>query len=188
MKRPCTKCEEKESHAKLIFILLALIFGLAVYNFFTNRDFFKTSLSSIFTMIIAICITYIATKRDSNVRDIKRHAEYLLRNIQQLVLNENFYSIPISEDIEKSRKIREDIQMRNKKLRNLIDILKKYQDIFQIENELKYIDDNFSDYRKFVDESLMDLEELSKNRHALQNYATNIDSKCDTIISILYCQ
>lgn len=177
--------------------LLIFTVCVSIYNYNNNVNFLDISVGTSLTLLIAISVAYLATQKktddreakksiEQDKRDAKKHIELIIEKIQSIVQSEQFYCIQNPGDHTNSRKIRENLQMANKKMKNLIYILEKYGERFDFVEEAKYINSNFSEYRGFVDDLLMDLEALSKANRALHNYAINIDNKCDEIIFKLH--
>lgn len=54
------------------------------------------------------------------------------------------------------------------------------------QDDVKYIDEQFTEYKSFVSDHLNDLDYLSKSETQLRKYSENIDSKCDQIIVKFY--
>ena len=73
-----------------------------------------------------------------------------------------------------------------RKLANCLNVLVEYGKQLGFQDDVKYIDEEFSRYKTFVSEHLNDLEYLSKSETHLRKYLENIDSKCDQIVVKLY--
>lgn len=168
------------------FLLFLGTFGIGIYNICNNEKFWEMPIGTVLTLLVAISIAYIATQKRNDDREAKKRAERLVEKIQAIVQNEHFYRIHSPDDDVTQKAIREEIQMTNKRLKNLIEILKKYGKKFKFEAEANYIDENFKHYRDHVDSLIMDLGTLAATKTILQKWADNIDSKCEEVISKLY--
>lgn len=75
-----------------------------------------------------------------------------------------------------------------RKLSNCIDVLKEYNDSFDIQGDIDYLYSQYKEYNDFVSEKLIKVDELntSESQLKLKKYSENIDSRCDRILATLY--
>ena len=81
-----------------------LALGVAITSFICNDDFWKVNAAQALTLIVTICIAFWATQLKNDERKKKEHAEQLLRKIQTIVADEQFYSISSSCDVVEHKK------------------------------------------------------------------------------------
>ena len=159
--------------------LIAFIIVIGIVNLIKNTEFWTSSISQVITLLIAIIITLYATQYKNDQRKAKDYAENVIRKIQNIVNDEKF--IIFTPNIDKLI-----ITMSNRKLSNYTSILKAYGKKLGFSEEAKYIEEEFQRYRTFVDDHITDIEYLKKSTTTLQNYADNIEQKCEHIILNLY--
>ena len=172
---------------RLIKIVVGLCFilalGVAITSFICNDDFWKVNAAQALTLIVTICIAFWATQLKNDERKKKEHAEQLLRKIQTIVADEQFYSISSSCDVVEHKKR---VTMSNRSLSNSIEMLKKYAETLGFKEGAEYIAKEFKEYKEFVSEHLEDVDYLSKSESTLKKHSENIYTKCDWIILELY--
>lgn len=160
-----------------------LALGVAITSFICNDDFWKVNAAQALTLIVTICIAFWATQLKNDERKKKEHAEQLLRKIQTIVADEQFYLISSSCDVIEHKK---KINMSNRSLSNSIEMLKKYAETLGFKEGAEYIAKEFKEYKEFVSEHLEDVDYLSKSESTLKKHSENIYTKCDWIILELY--
>ena len=159
-------------------VLGATIIGLLVYNAVNNKDFWVLSLSQGLTLSIAIIIAFYASQFRNDERKLKEITEKLLYKLQKYINSEIFVDVGEFEKRE--------VLTNNKKISNVIDSISKCSSSFHIKDDLNYIKDEFKEYKSFVGDHIEDKEYLKKSKAEYQKIASNIDSKCDSIIISLY--
>lgn len=164
-------------------LLLAVTLGIGIHNF-TSVSFWRASAYQLLTPIIAICLTFLAVQMKNDEREAKHHAEALLEKIQSIVSEEGFFNVS-SIDKNNSQNAKNYIQMNNRRLSNYIDSLSAYSKRFHFEDDIKYLKEQFNDYRELVD-TYTDLAPLIALQPTLKNYSLKIENKCDQIIVQLY--
>jgi len=162
----------------LSFFLVAVIIGLIIYNGFKNESFWLLSLSQALTLLIALLIAFYASQFRNDERKLKETTEKLLYKLQNYINSDVFCNAGEHETKE--------VLMNNKRISNVIDSISKCSAPFRIKDDLDYINEEFKKYRDFVSEHIEDKDYLEKSKIEYQNFANNIDSKCDSIIISLY--
>ena len=64
--------------------------------------------------------------------------------------------------------------------------MQQYSKSLGFEEDVKYIETEFKEYKEMVSEHIEDLDYLSKTESRFRRFSENIDSKCDVIILSLY--
>ena len=169
----------------ITLIITGIIIILGIYNVRINEDFLKISIGQILTLLIAIGIAFWATQRKNDERKTKEQIEKIIERIRNIILNQNFYSFETINDSNNAPKI---FTINVKKLKNSIDVLKKYNknNVFNILKEIEYIERQVTEYNEFVSEKITNSNYLFNSKIYLRNIAGNIESKCDYIIVKLY--
>lgn len=67
-----------------------------------------------------------------------------------------------------------------------MNVLKEYGKQLGFQDDVKYIEEQFSEYKSLISEHLNDFDYLSKSETHLRKLSENIDSKCDQIIVKFY--
>lgn len=165
--------------------LILVVIIIALINIFClkNEEFWKVSISQVLTLLVAIIIAFWAAQKKTDERIIKEQIERVSLKIQAVVSDPDFVTFRTndnSEDIQKR------ITMSTRKLSNGISVLQAYSKRVDIDEEVKYIEDQIRGYNDLVSVKVGDLDYLSKSESHLRMYAENINSKCDYIIMKLY--
>lgn len=171
-------------------VLLLATLGLGLANYFLGSKigtFWTASAVQLLTPLIAVCLAFFATQLKSDQRELIKHAEKIVEKIQTIVSNEQFYKFPNTTDPAIIKETRERIQLTNRKINNCIGGLTEYSKRLNFGEEANYIKDEFNRYRELIDSSSADFNALSGLYIALKKHAENIDSKCDSISTKLYC-
>lgn len=180
----------KRNNNKIIFflevVLLTVIIITTGVNMFVNNDFYNITISQSLTLIIAITIAFWATQQKNEQRKAKEHAEQLIIKLQTIVVNNDFIHFVVPKDDKEYEEKRQQILIRNRKIKNYISILKEYSKTLGFEKEINYVEQEYNNYYEFVSDKLSDMDYLSKSTSQLNKHAENIDSKCESIIMGLY--
>lgn len=164
----------------LIFIFIVVV---CIYNGFKNDLFWEISIGQALTPTVAILIAFMATQYKTDERKTKEGMERIVNKVQNIVSETGFYSFSKSED-------KDDIKKRtgitNRSMNNCIAALQKYAKKVGSENEVKYIEERFKEYKEIISEHLEELEYLERTEAQFKRIAENISSKCDDIMVNLY--
>lgn len=167
----------------VVGILCAFTIGVGIYNGFVNDTFFAASLTQVLTLLISLCIVFWATQYKNDQRKVKEHAEDIIEKVQILVTREDFFVFSALGDKEETKK---KIMANNRKISNCINVMQQYSKTLGFEDDVKYIENEFKEYKEMVSEHIEDLDYLSKTESRFRKFSENIDSKCDVIILSLY--
>ena len=162
-----------------IVFLLMIIIILGIVNFITNGEFWKASFYEIITLIIALVVTYIFSELNS--KEVKRREilERMLENVQDIINQPKYYKLRDTDE--------KDLSMMKRTINNKLSLINQELKNDKTMNEkIKYIIDNFNDYRSLIDEHLNDREYLEKSENELRKKLLLIDDKIDEIKLKLY--
>ena len=73
-----------------------------------------------------------------------------------------------------------------RKFANCLSVLEEYGKQLGLQDDVKYIDEQFTEYKTFISDHLNDFDYLSKSEAHLRRLSENIDSKCDQIVVKFY--
>ena len=73
-----------------------------------------------------------------------------------------------------------------RKFANCLSVLEEYGKLLGLQDDVKYIDEQFTEYKTFISDHLNDFDYLSKSEAHLRRLSENIDSKCDQIVVKFY--
>ena len=157
-------------------ILLSIgMLGLVLHNINTNDDFFKTSITNVLTLIVAVVLTYYMSQRRNDVRRKKDVVSKILDKICVLISDSRMCEITEKKDVEF-------ILINIRTISNKITCLESLSVQLGYKNELDQIKNIFSEYEDFVSEHISDIDYLKKSRKDLSNKIALIEKKCDTIL------
>ena len=163
--------------------LAAATIGIAIYNMCEHDKFWDVSVAQILTLLVTISIAFWATQFKNDQRSAKAHAERVIAKIQSIVTGEEFYCFVPGNNEEDAKK---NYGLSQRKFANCLNVLKEYGKQLGFQDDVKYIEEQFSEYKSFVSDHLNDFDYLSKSETQLRKYSENIDSKCDQIIVKFY--
>lgn len=157
---------------KVIFFFTAFFAVIVIGNIFLNDKFFELTVGNSISAMISLYVAYYLTEIRNNERKYKEKAEDILNKIQVLVSEPSF----TCDNYE----LREH-RIRQRTLNNKITLLEKISQKLTCEDDVKYIRQQFDDYREFIDAHIEDVEHLKKSKPELMKFAANIENKCDEI-------
>lgn len=165
----------------IVSIILLLDIGFNVYNNGWG-DFLKIDAYEVFTIIIALFVTYYLTERKNDIRKLNDKIENICNDIQ-VYLRENYKIVPSKQNREKTL-----INIRY--ISNKIHILEKLSEKSNnIKKAVSYIKKEHKNYNEFVSTNLDQDEKYFQEQNRLEKINThinNIDNKLDEIIVYLY--
>lgn len=151
-----------------IVICIIGFIALGTYNIVFNKDFFKTPLTTLVSVLVAIILSYYLTQRKVDDRRRKEKIDQLLYKIQGIVLEDNFIIVQ-DTDLILHRSVANKIQYLEKNIPN------------EIRDDVNRLANIFKDYRYFYGEHYKDDDYMKKSKKDLLNYITKIDDICDSI-------
>lgn len=116
-----------------------------ICNAVHNSSFWSVSIAQILTLIIAVGVAFFATQYKADERKQKEHAENIVLKIQAAVSDDHFVHISCEDNPK-------DITINNRKINNAIDLLKQYAELLKFKENAQYIENEFRQYRSFVEE------------------------------------
>ena len=167
---------------------IGLILAIIVVSFISackDSTFWLINISQSLTLIVAILIAFGAAQFKNDQRKVKEQIEKLIDKIQRIVCDKSFYSFETEGSVDHLVATN---RMMCRKLSNCIDVLKEYNDSFDIQGDIDYLYSQYKEYNDFVSEKLIKVDELntSESQLKLKKYSENIDSRCDRILATLY--
>ncbi len=127
-----------------IVICIIGFIALGMYNIVFNKDFFKTPLTTLVSVLVAIILSYYLTQRKVDDRRRKEKIDQLLYKIQGIVLEDNFIIVQ-DTDLILHRSVANKIQYLEK---NIPD---------EIRDDVNRLANIFKDYRYFYGEHYKDM-------------------------------
>lgn len=168
----------------IIALILAIgTLTVGVYNAIANCNFWDVSVAQVLTLLVAIGIAFWATQFKNDQRNAKAHAERIIAKVQGIVAYEELYIFVPSDNEDDARK---NYSISQRKLSNCLCVLGEYGKQLGFQEDVAYIEEQFSQYKLFVSDHLNDFEYLSKSETHLRKFLENIDSKCDQIVVKFY--
>lgn len=164
-------------------ILAVTTIGVGIYNIFYHDEFWNVSVAQVLTLLVTISIAFWATQFKNDQRSAKAHAEKVIAKIQSIVSCEEFFVFVPGNNEEDVKK---NYRLSQRKFANCLNVLREYGSQLGFQDDVKYIDEQFTEYKSFVSDHLNDFDYLSKSEAQLRKYSENIDSKCDQIIVKFY--
>ena len=144
----------------LLFLFICLIFVWVFYNIKNNTNFWQASAANVITIVIAVLISFYLVQKKT---DRRKQKDILLDLILKLRLQ-----LESEETFDFSGQEQAEITMRNRDIGNKIQILKRTADLFGTQDDVKFIEEHFEEYRQLIDDHFPDLEYLSKSKTELK--------------------
>lgn len=167
----------------IAIVLAVATIGVGIYNIAKNESFWNASVAQVLTLLVTISIAFWATQFKNDQRSAKTHAERIIAKIQSIVSCEEFYTFVPNSNEEDDKK---NYRISQRKFANCLSVLEKYGKQLGFQNDVKYIDEQFTEYKTFISDHLNDFDYLNKSETHLRRLSENIDSKCDQIIVKFY--
>lgn len=164
-------------------VLAGATVGVGIYSAINNSNFWDVSVAQVLTLLVTISIAFWATQFKNDQRSAKTHAEKVIAKIQTIVSCEEFYAFTSGTNEDDAKK---NYRISQRKFANCLSVLGEYGKQLEFEDDVKYIDEQFAEYKSFVSDHLNDFDYLSKSEAHLRKLSENIDSKCDQIIVKFY--
>lgn len=166
-------------------LLLLILFVIwTIYNFATNKSFFKATLYDILTITAVVIFSYFFVK--SHDKDIKKNeifydmvcaVEKSIDEIKNIILKKYIDRISLTQEI--------------KRLKNTLYLISKISGSYDIEQEINSININLEHFENDVDKYLDQLpqDELylsEEERKSLFVFCDNINFKSKMILSKVF--
>lgn len=156
-----------------------VIISLAVYNYFTNPDFWVFSATNGITLLVAVIVSFFLVQRKADKKNQIDALVKLLYAIQSIVGDKATYMITADTDPNT-------LTMRKRQLSNYVDILLKHADAFGISKEAAFISEKVEEYASIIGNHIDDLSFLSQSSKDLRRPLELIDTKIYEAIFNLY--
>ena len=164
-------------------LLVTLTVLISVHNIkIYKQEFLKLNYAQGAALVVSILIVYYANQLFASKRKIKENIEKISYDIQKYTDDSRYCDFSLNN----GDRIIEYLIMQ-KKIKNYIFILKKYSVKEKIDEHVEYIEQEFNIYNEIVSEHQNDIDYLCKSKNTLINKLQNISTKCNLMISELYC-
>ena len=134
---------------------------ICIHNIGNNEQFFSINVFNGITMLWTVGLTFVLTQ---GFNHYQRKTDVMIKIMQGLLDNiDEYKTCNFTENFKT-----EDILMRNRQIRQRIQLLKKYSEKYGIKDEIYFIEDKFSEYDLIISEHISDVEYLVKMRSNLE--------------------
>lgn len=165
----------------IFFTVVVIIVG--VINGIYNKCFWSLDIANIFTIILAIMITYFVNQSNIQQGNIVNHIEDILLKLNNIIQSQPFY------DVESKEYTYENYLINSQRIKDYINCIKEYtkqNKSLVNDKDIEYIESEFERYNEFFSEHSKDLDFLKKAKSQLLNYSNNICRKINLMIVDLY--
>lgn len=156
-----------------------LILVVGVKNAISNPNFWEIGFSSCVSILIAAWVSFFLVQRQTDLRKKKDALVSLMTSIQDIVTNEDAYLID-------EKVTSQSLTMRTRDLSNHLGILKKYGEEFNLDEDIKFIEERTNEYKEIIGDHITDIEHLSKSALELQRPLNLIEARLFEMILKLY--
>lgn len=157
----------------------AIIVLLAIYNCFTNPNFWILSVANCMTLLVAVVVSFFLVQKKADTKNQKDALAKLLYAIQTIVGDKSTYVITTDTDPNT-------LTMRKRQLSNYVSILLMHADAFGISKEAAFISEKVEEYASIIGNHIDDLSFLSQSTKDLRRPLELIDTKVYETIFNLY--
>lgn len=145
--------------------------------------YFNMSFYEISTVVIALLFTFYFTRRDNVKIKQKEMLSNLLLRILEIITSSQMYKIETADNVNF-------IRTKQRSVFNKIDLLIKVARTDELSNELEndieYMKQEFSEYWEVVSENIENMGELRKSQKELQDHLTKLEDKLEQCMMKLY--
>lgn len=146
------------------------IIGLCIYNGITNQDFWKISIFNGITMLWTIGLSFIITQQFGRYNKQIDIVQKVLNQLLDLIDESDLCRIHPNADPE-------NLLMRNRQIQNQLGILDSCANRFGFVKDIKFLQEQFSEYEKVVSEHIHDIDYLSKSETTLSRPIKNMGNR-----------
>lgn len=165
--------------SKVLFVLATLAFVFIIVKCYSNDDFFSVNIIDTLTFYFTLIIAVIIVESQSKKEKFKQHAESLIVKFQK-----NFISNLTELIVENDEITTQNILCHIRKIRNQIELLKKYLDKINCsEDLLKRLEKSVENYLDILSDNISN---ISKSEQQINKYNEQIDYLCEQIIYSIY--
>lgn len=155
------------------------IIGVAVYNAVINDKFWEMSLFQVMTLLATIFLAFFLSQKLTDDRRREAKAESLLLIIQQELQDSRFTDMNSQEDVEY-------VGIKNRRIANTIDCLKKISSRVGITEGVGIIKEKFDRYEELYGNHVTDLVHLQSSKIDFENIVVCIKDECERMIVSFY--
>ena len=165
----------------LAFTCILLLFDTFIINLFNNKCFFKSSITDVVAIFIAIIFAYYYVEQKNDGRKQKEIIENNVRKIQKYIYDEEIRDITskkVSNSLTRSIKIR--------KIKNLISYLNDYSKKYDFEKQYNDICENFKEYQVHTETMAQDNDYSLKSKNHVIRIIETLDDNLEELIHEIY--
>ena len=171
---------EKNIKKCIIIIIIIIVFSvLIIYNCINNHNFWETSITDIITLIIAIFLSYFFTEKNSNIRKKKEVIETIIEKLQLKLESDIMRNINNQEDI----KI---VSINKRSIDNNLNLLKDSTKNLNVDKDISYIVEQFSNYISIIDNHINDIQYLKNSKIDFERYFIAMNDRLNKLRIDLY--
>lgn len=162
-------------------VVIALIIAFVcffVFNMNNNPKFWEATAVNCITMVIAVVVSYGLVQRNSDRRKQKEIVAGLISDLRGIIRRQDMYDL--------KEKTADEINMRNREISNLLEILHAVEEEYAIEEGVGFVQEKFDEYREFVGDHITDIEYLCNSKKELQRPLSLMDNRLLQIAISLY--
>ena len=141
----------------------------------TKPEFFKANAYELLTLLCFVVFTYSFTKHQKKQQGIKSYAEAILRCITNEL-----------NSIDEEKLTSEKGTLIHRTINNHLKIIEDASEKLDFVKELKYIKEQFSQYKDFWSNHIDDEDYIKKSKEEFDMYKRNMKSKIEEIIMRFY--
>lgn len=170
-----------KENKKIIYIIGGVIFCLFVYNIGlsvvkgTLFSYIKMPIYNIVNCFIAFFIAYVFAQARTDFRKNKDVACAVIDRILVDLSDSRMHSICNESDINF-------VRLRQRSINNRLELLKNFQNIFDIRDGISYTQKEYQAYWDFFSNHIYDIEYLKKSSTELMNHIQNMSNQLEKLI------
>lgn len=149
---------------KIFYVFLAFCGAAAIFLFVlnakTNKEFWQVDVTSGFSIIWAVCFSFLATQifdRQQKKTEIILH---LFSAFQSAISEDKTCKFSVNDDGAQ-------ILMQKRQINQQLTLLEEYANKFGVKKDVEFLRQKFDEYDQFVSDHINDLQYLSKSCNEL---------------------
>ena len=159
-------------------VLIVAVLIVAVYNMVCNDKFFEASFTSCISLIVAIGLTFYFVQVQTDRRKQKEIFIQLIESFKCIVDDEK------SSEFEKLSD--EEILMLKRNMSNKLEIIKKLEERFSIEEQVAFLAEKYEEYAAIIGNHIQDRDTLNKLHKELRRPLSLMSEKMFEMMLDLY--
>lgn len=157
----------------VLLIFSIFVFALFFFNLLTNKDFWISSASSIFSIFAVLFLSYYLTQKRNDQRKKLENYDRLICKIQDELYNEAMFCANSKEEQNKALNLQRSL---GNKLKYFMDFCDE-----ELKDDAKYMSDEYVRLKTLYGNHMSDVDYINKSKEDFKNGLCKIDDRCEEL-------